>query len=518
MSNETSTPTRDEMTDLARQAWGPENAAQSTRDELRFGNNGSKSVDLKKLKWKDFETGEGGGYPTLYKLVHGHYPNGGGGLKDVVTIYPYHDEQDALLYEVVRKIGHKFLQRRPNGNGGWTWKLGDVRRVLYKLPELLVAQADSIVFVCEGEKDVDALRALGLVATTNPGGAVEHKDKTRPYRGKWRNEYSDFLRDRHVVILPDNDDPGRDHAQDVARKVHEFAASVRILELPDLPEKGDVSDWLANGGTADELDRLARDAPLYQPPEKEEKQTGFNLDPQTGLWFQTDGANQSAVWICAPFEVLGDTADERDCEHGLWLRWTDNRRVEHTWALPIRLIHADGGGLAAELHSMGLKCGTSRAAHDLLKQYLGRVRADRHVRCVNRAGWHVPVYVLPNGRIFGGDDVVMQADSSRASAVYAERGTLAQWQQRVAKYADGNGLLTFTISAAFAPPLLDISGFPSGGIHLHGGSQTGKTTIARGAASVWGPAEDGLQIRSWRSTANALEGAAGNLRRAADPG
>jgi hypothetical protein len=94
-----------------------------------------------------------------------------------------------------------------------------------------------LVFITEGEKDVDRLMSLNLCATTNPMGA-----------GKWKRDYSDWLRGRKVAILPDNDEPGRAHAQQVAKCLAGIAASVTILELPDLPEKGDVSDWLAMAG------------------------------------------------------------------------------------------------------------------------------------------------------------------------------------------------------------------------------------------------------------------------------
>lgn len=107
----------------------------------------------------------------------------------------------------------------------------------------------------EGEKDVEALKQLGFTATTNIGGAEK----------VWLDEHSESLRGAHVVILPDNDDPGRRHAYNVARALHTEAASVRVLELPDLREKGDVSDWLAAGGTRDDLERLAMETPIYAP-------------------------------------------------------------------------------------------------------------------------------------------------------------------------------------------------------------------------------------------------------------
>ena len=156
--------------------------------------------------------------------------------------YDYTDEQGELLYQAVRKEPKDFRQRRPDGQGGWIWNLQEVRRVLYHLPELVTADPQRAVFVVEGEKDVETLRSFGFLATCNPGGA-----------GKWRSEYSEILRGRRVAILPDNDASGLKHAYEVAKFLQGSAGQIRVIQLPDLPSKGDVTDWFANGGSADEL-------------------------------------------------------------------------------------------------------------------------------------------------------------------------------------------------------------------------------------------------------------------------
>jgi putative DNA primase/helicase len=89
--------------------------------------------------------------------------------RKIVAVYPYVDESGKVLFEVVRYEPKAFAQRQPDGNGGWVWNLNGVRRVLYKLPDVLRAvQSGETIFIVEGEKDADALCGLGLVATTNP--------------------------------------------------------------------------------------------------------------------------------------------------------------------------------------------------------------------------------------------------------------------------------------------------------------------------------------------------------------
>jgi predicted P-loop ATPase len=178
----------------------------------------------------------------------------------IVATFQYHDEQGLFLYETVRYVPKDFRQRRPDGNGGWIWKLDDVRRVLYRLPEVLQAAE---IWIAEGEKDCDNLHAIGLTTTTNPMGA-----------GKWRETYAaSFKPHQRVVILPDNDDPGKKHAQEIAASLAGKVASLRILELPDLPPKGDVSDWLKREGrenAKEELRRLAAAAREWQQSDRPE--------------------------------------------------------------------------------------------------------------------------------------------------------------------------------------------------------------------------------------------------------
>ncbi|MBX3426609.1 MAG: DUF3987 domain-containing protein [Pirellulales bacterium] len=178
---------------------------------------------------------------------------GSNGHSRIVAEYDYRDEAGELLFQVVRYEPKDFRQRRPKPGGGWDWSVKGVRAVPYRLPELL-AEPTRPVVVVEGEKDADNLARIGVLATCNAGGA-----------GKWTAEHAAFLRGRRVVVLADNDEPGRAHAQQVAKSLAGIAASVRMVELPGLPPKGDASDWLAAGGTRDDLKRLAEAAPEWTP-------------------------------------------------------------------------------------------------------------------------------------------------------------------------------------------------------------------------------------------------------------
>jgi RecA-family ATPase len=235
-------PNSGDLIRAAQALWGE--ATNKTKTEWRFGQHGSKSIDLVKLTYYDHQELAGGGVLDLLKRA-GLAPEQGNGSTPLEIAYPYEDAEHHLLRQVVRRPGHKFVQRRPDpgGNGAWVYDTKGVPDVPYRLPELVASDADDVpIFIPEGEKDVDNLRRLGLVATCNAGGA-----------GKWKPELNGWFRERAVVILPDNDEPGRKHADQVAAQLLPIARSVLILVLPGLREKGDVSDWIDAGGTREEL-------------------------------------------------------------------------------------------------------------------------------------------------------------------------------------------------------------------------------------------------------------------------
>jgi hypothetical protein len=151
-----------------------------------------------------------------------------------------------------------FRQKRPDPDrpGEWIYNVDGVPVVPYRLPELIEAIANGYrVAIVEGEAKVDLLRTWNIAATCCAGGS----------KG-WQPEHAQFLAGADVVIMPDNDPAGRSYLEDVANSLRDVATSIRTLELPGLPPKGDIIDWAAAGGTVERLHELIeREAKPWAP-------------------------------------------------------------------------------------------------------------------------------------------------------------------------------------------------------------------------------------------------------------
>lgn len=205
--------------------------------------------------------GNGAGHVTARPSSPAKHPRRGAAGR-VVATYDYRAADGTLLFQKLRYEPKTFKVRRPDGRGGWAWGLGDVRPVLYRLPELTDPANDwQPVHICEGEKDAERVAVLGLLATCNHDGAA-----AAGARPKWRAEYNGFLSGRVVYVLADNDDAGRAHAEAVAAALYGTARTVKIVALAGLAEHGDVSDWLDAGHTRDELERACLLTPQWERP------------------------------------------------------------------------------------------------------------------------------------------------------------------------------------------------------------------------------------------------------------
>jgi hypothetical protein len=273
------------------------------------------------------------GLPPFRPSVHAQQ-------RKIAKIFDYIDESGSLLFQVIKFAPKGFAQRRPDGKSGYIANLDGVRRVLYRLPELIEALANgNPAFVVEGEKDVDALWKIKIPATSNSGGAE-----------KWLDEYSEYFKGATVYIIPDNDEPGRRHAKQVLESLTRVGATVRVIELPDLPYKGDVSDWLDAGGTPEQLYALADAA-------------------QTDLVRTSDqvAIAEPALLSKAQFEAKTGASEQLQ-----WLdmsNWDNDPVPERQWAIKDR----------APLNQVGLfsgEGGTGKSIIELMKDVAHVARKD----------------------------------------------------------------------------------------------------------------------------------------------
>lgn len=172
------------------------------------------------LRWRDFATEQS---------------------TDTAIAYVYSDEAGMPLYRVLRQPGKQFRQQRMDpSTGEWVWGLGDTRRVLYRLPQVLEAKQKGLpIWIAEGEKDVDRLVLAGVKATCNSGGA-----------GKFTAEHADVLAGCDIVIVADRDDTGTAHATAVRDLLTARGCTVQIVVAA---HGKDAFDHLAAGKRLEEF-------------------------------------------------------------------------------------------------------------------------------------------------------------------------------------------------------------------------------------------------------------------------
>jgi hypothetical protein len=423
------------------------------------------------------------------------------------TIYPYYDEQGTLLYEAVRyepgKNGAKkgFYQRLPDGSP----KLGNVRRVLYRTPEVLAAiQAGQDIYIVEGEKDADKLWSLGIAATCNVGGA-----------GKWRDKYSEALQGaRSIVILPDNDKPGAKHAEDVAQSLASAGLAARIVELPDIPPKGDVSDWLNIGGDIEQLQELAAAAPLCEPepePEKKKPKDLLCTHPDTDQpLYLPDGyfINGQSIWCSTQRGVkqfytgkifvraIGNNLHTG--EESATITW--NGVGAHKEVGIPRSDLASKNGVAKILGGMGaaVHAGNAQEMSIYLTEFIQRnYQTLPHHDYVERLGVVKDGLLLPAGNI----NLSNTSYSGRAIKVGNDFDAYKHAIREIATWDNVNALwLVFALGLA-GPALGRIQPNRNPVVYLGGRSGAGKTTLANFTLGAYGePRRMSLQCGSGTTT------------------
>jgi len=213
----------------------------------------------------------------------------------------------------------------------------------------------------------------------------------------------------------------------------------------------------------------------------------------------------SEDWICSPLYIDAITYDGQSNNFGRMLRFKNSLGKWREWAMPMELLRGSGEELRGELLAMGVEIAPSIKARNQLSMYLQGRTPARRMRCALQVGWAGDSFVLPD-QVIGPDaaGVIFQS-GERGHEEYTKAGTLEGWKEGIASKARRNPLLLLMLSAGFAGPMLKRCNSESGGVHVIGDSSTGKTTGIEAACSIWGGPS---YKRSWRATANGMEGAA----------
>lgn len=405
-----------------------------------------------------------------------------------------------VTYCSVKKGGRKYR--------AWCARGVPAPRPLYRLP-LLAGAPQKPVLITEGEKKADRAAELfpEFEATTTMGGCgAPHLTDFTP------------LAQRYVIVWPDHDDKGKEYAAKVAGfALAAGALEVRIVQVPDtFPHKWDLADTLPDGVVDEDLRLLLSQAVPFEIADEGasiELPPGYRMTPRGLVWVDPakvdDEGGEVELRLAGKFEVVAETRDGDGHSWGLLLRWRDHDGRVHELALPRAMLAGDGVDARKLLLDRGLYVAPARKKRELLNAFLLSVRATGRARATNRVGWHGDVFVLP-GESFGADgkDPVILQGSVAVDHAFHTSGTIDDWNQDVARLAQGNSRLVVAISAGFAAPLIGLCSLESGGLHFKGASSTGKTTALTVSGSVWGGGEPGGYVKSWRSTANGLEGVA----------
>lgn len=230
------------------------------------------------------------------------------------------------------------------------------------------------------------------------------------------------------------------------------------------------------------------------------------------LWYdklvnKSDGDTEICnIKISSPIRVTAITSDADGSNYGRLLEWEDTNGNPRKWAMPMETLGGRGEELRRVLLVNGLSyINVNGAARAHLMEYISLCKPENKVTCVNKTGWHGSVYVLQD-EVIGRDarSVILQTSSVQGRD-FRVSGTSQEWRGYIGRYCTGNARLAFSVSLAFASPLLQLVGMSGGGYHLKGESTDGKTTTMKVAASVCGGTDF---WHTWRATGNALEGTA----------
>jgi hypothetical protein len=429
-----------------------------------------------------------------------------------VESYTYHDADANPLFKVVRyemrdrdhpAYGQKsFLQKayKPSDDDadedGYVFGRKGVTPVLYRLPRVLeAAESGERVYVVEGEKDVQTLENRNLTATCNPGGA----SKDDPGK-KWNEGMTEALDGARVVCLPDNDDPGRSFMEAIAEKLASTAASVKVLELPGLPYKGDVTDWIEDQGhDASDLQLLTEATDPFTPTTTGEPDAKEEAEHRAIAESGTYSAHGGRIWYTggrtdkpvADFEA--HISEEITLENGDRLYGIEGQTV-HGRHFEVDVEASDFESSRDLKAHIGAAAGAKAAVHASMSKHLAPSikllsnGVEEKMR-YRRTGWSPKGFLMP-GRDFEGVEIEVEGDMPYHWADgEADEGKAREALEGLIEAIEPRATLP-ALAFLFTGPLVrgDLrKRVKRYGFFVRGQTGTLKTSWTQAAMSLWGP-------------------------------
>ncbi|SPK72657.1 Inner membrane (modular protein) [Cupriavidus taiwanensis] len=434
----------------------------------------------------------------LVKLAGYHPHSNDVPLRGQVLLAPVSGNGDLATLEMIDENGRKSALRDGTKSGGY-W------------PTCSVAEMgnSATLLICEGVATAISAHA----ATGYPALAALCAGNLQQVARAMRTAYSAAA----IVICADIGN-GQAHAEAAARAVRGrvalpvFAHGAAINGKPakDFNDLHQLAGLQAVRARIDGAEQIAT-FPSPEPNDLQAQSHGggrFEVSAR-GVFFvgyDNDGNEKQPMFLCSRLRVIAKTRDIKSHAWGRLLEWHDDDAVLHRWAMPLELLQGDSADVRRELSARGLTIAPGKAARDMLAAYIQVWKIDDRARCVQRLGWHGPVYVTADEPIGEQHERVVFQNAHAVEPAQSQAGSVDDWRQSVATLAAGNSRLVFALSVAFAGALAEVVHEDSGGFHLRGGSSSGKSTALEAATSVWGP--PARYVRMWRATANGLEGLA----------
>jgi putative DNA primase/helicase len=403
------------------------------------------------------------------------------------------ENEQNIIYIPLRDVDNKLWSlQKILADGSKTFLPGGKKQGCFHLIGKI--EEDKPLYIAEGYATAASIH----MATSFSGVVAFDAGNIEPVVKSIRNKYPKL----EIIIAADNDCWGDQNIGKVKAEAAACKYNCKVI----LPKFNDTTSKPTDFNDLHVLEGLDKvKEQLISAGQKAIIPYPFILNNKGVYYSFTDKkGDEQHIRLSSPITIEARVCDNNDESHGYLLSWkSTSTGKKHQWCLPARLFAIDKASILAKLLDEGVEVIPGTKWQEKLLEYIQVANPNKLQLCTDRVGWHQDSFVLPD-RTYPNSELVLQSESSNFTG-YGVKGTLQEWQDNIAKFAQGNSRLILAIACAFAPVLLKITGEETGGIHLVGSSSIGKTTALRVAASVWGSGSDNGYIRQWNTTGNAIE-------------